>query len=426
VRNLFWLAAGVAMVLTAQAFANESKSRALYVSIQGTKGATGTKDAPLKSIQAAIEKARPGDTINVLAGKYRGTVTLSKSGEKGKPITLKAVGKVVVDPRKDPKDHGHGIVGRGVGHWVISGFEIVHYQQGIKFKDGHDIVVRGCNVHGGHSGVALEGTFAKNLIFEDIEAHHNVGGGFDVAVKKDMEDVTYRRCQAHHNGCKGGSDGFGISHHVVTRNVRFEKCSAYENGSDGFDLSGRKGHGVTVVGCEAHGNGTKMWGSNFKCWNPGSVFINCVAWKSGKDADPNFNLNAANISCIYCTSGENAHAGFSVSAPGIRIINCIIAHSKKITVLVKKNKSREISVTIENCLIHDCGSDGPAKVGANGNISGDPKFFDAKKGDYRIKRGSAAAGKAKPNKDVQTDRAGKKRPKDAPATGAYEPAEKKE
>lgn len=393
----------------------------LYVSTNGSAEAAGTKEAPLKTIRAAVEKARPGDTITVLAGQYRGTVTLTKSGEKGKPITLKAEGNVVIDPRKDARDHGHGIVGRGVGYWVISGFEIHHHQQGVKFKDGHDVTVQDCRVHDGHSGVALEGASAKRMIFKNIEAYKNVAGGFDVSGSLAAEDIQFIGCKAHHNGCKGGSDGFGITHKATAKNVRFENCSSHDNGSDGFDLSGRKGFGVTVVACKAYNNGLKMWGSNFKCWNPGSVFINCVAWKTGKDNDPNFAALAPNISFINCTSGENGDAGFAVAAPNARIVNCIIAHSKKIAVRIKKKKDTSPSVRISNCLVHACGDAGPVKVGKDGNLTGDPKFVDVKTGDFRIRVGSAAAGKGEHHDSAAVDFAGKKRPKANPSIGAFEP-----
>jgi hypothetical protein len=57
----------------------------------------------------------------------------------------------------------------------------------------------------------------------------------------------------------------------------------------------------------------------------------------------------------------------------------------------------------------------------NGNFAGDPQFVDAAKFDYHIKAGSAAAGKGKPQPEVAADAAGRERPKDAPAIGAYEP-----
>jgi hypothetical protein len=404
-------------VLSAFAWAEDGKT--LVVSPAGNDGAAGTREAPLKTIAAALGKVGPGDKVVVLEGTYSETVTLPKSGEANKPIALSAEGKVVLSPSRG-KDLGHGIVGRGVGHWLVEGFEIVRAQQGIKFKDGHDIVVRKCQVRDSDGGLALEGAKAERMVFEDIELTNGVYGGVDVGNPVAMEDVAFRRVSAHHNGCKEGSDGFGISHGCTTKNVVFEKCEAYENGSDGFDLSGRKGYGVTAVDCVSHHNGTKIWGANFKCWNPKSKFINCVAYATGKENDGNFESPADDTTYINCTSGENGDSGFAASGKNVRLINCIIAGAKKLALKAKAKDGKLPAPIAENCLVFNCGDNALIDVGKNGNLSGDPLFVDTAKGDYHIKPGSAAAGKGKPS-EAAKDAAGKDRPKDAPSIGAFEP-----
>ena len=51
---------------------------------------TGTEQSPLKTIQAAVDKAQAGDTIYLKAGLYEEPVHISKSGEYNAPITLSA------------------------------------------------------------------------------------------------------------------------------------------------------------------------------------------------------------------------------------------------------------------------------------------------------------------------------------------------
>jgi Right handed beta helix region/Chondroitinase B len=63
----------------------------LYVATNGSDQAAGTLAAPLKTIQAAFNKAAAGDTILLREGIYREAVALkNKSGKDGAPITLKA------------------------------------------------------------------------------------------------------------------------------------------------------------------------------------------------------------------------------------------------------------------------------------------------------------------------------------------------
>ena len=49
---------------------------------------SGTQNAPLKSIQTALDRVKPGDTIYVKPGEYYENVKITHSGTKDKPITL--------------------------------------------------------------------------------------------------------------------------------------------------------------------------------------------------------------------------------------------------------------------------------------------------------------------------------------------------
>lgn len=393
----------------------------LFVSPKGENDSVGSREAPLKTIAAALAKAKPGTTITLLEGTYGEALSFTASGEEGKPISVIAEGRVTIDVSGN-KENRLAIVGRGVGYLVVEGLEITGFEQGLKFKDCHHVVVRKCRAHHGTVGLSLEGSKAQQMLFEDIELSDNEAGGMDVSNGVAMEDVVFRRCSSHGNACKGGSDGFGISHQCTTKNVRFENCTAYNNGSDGFDISGRKGFGVTLVGCVSHHNGTKMWGTNFKCWNPGSKFINCVGYVTGKNQDGNFEALADNLTYIHCTSGENGDCGMKIRGKNTRLINCLFTGAKKKAVwLVKDKDKQDASLTVENCLVFGCA---PGDLGKNAILVGDPLFFDPDKGDYRIKPGSAAASKGTPQAEVTRDAVGCPRPGGAPAVGAYEPATK--
>ena len=85
----------------------------IFVSPQGSDRNPGTEKAPLKSIQKAVNRAVAGDTVKLLPGIYRESVTVKKSGTAGKP--LKIVGtraadgtwQAIVEPR-----------GRVLNKWV--------------------------------------------------------------------------------------------------------------------------------------------------------------------------------------------------------------------------------------------------------------------------------------------------------------------
>ncbi len=60
----------------------------LYVSGAGDDSNDGSKSAPFKTIQHAIDSSATGSTIHVAAGTYDETLTFTKSGELSDPITI--------------------------------------------------------------------------------------------------------------------------------------------------------------------------------------------------------------------------------------------------------------------------------------------------------------------------------------------------
>ena len=63
-----------------------------YVATSGSDGNSGTRTAPLRTIQAAANKAGPGDIVSIHAGTYRETVTPAFSGRAGAPVIFQPFG----------------------------------------------------------------------------------------------------------------------------------------------------------------------------------------------------------------------------------------------------------------------------------------------------------------------------------------------
>lgn len=78
-----------------------------YVATTGNDGNSGTLDSPLKSISKALLRVNPGDTIFLREGAYHEFVTPTRSGEKGKLITLKSY------PGETAKIDGTGMTIKG-------------------------------------------------------------------------------------------------------------------------------------------------------------------------------------------------------------------------------------------------------------------------------------------------------------------------
>ena len=79
---------GITLAATLAAFATATLAGDLYVSLStGANKNAGTKEAPLKNVWKAVEKAEPGDTIHVAEGNYPGKM---KCGwiQLDKPVSL--------------------------------------------------------------------------------------------------------------------------------------------------------------------------------------------------------------------------------------------------------------------------------------------------------------------------------------------------
>lgn len=93
----------------------------LHVAPDGDDDNPGTETAPLASIEDAVDRAGPGDTVNVQPGEYFEFVEFRTDGEPDAPITLTGPPDAVLKP---PKDVDYGCIGVGASHVHITGLTI--------------------------------------------------------------------------------------------------------------------------------------------------------------------------------------------------------------------------------------------------------------------------------------------------------------
>lgn len=61
---------------------------AVFVGPEGSDSNPGRREAPLATVQEAINRARPGETVQVMPGSYRESLTTKRAGEPASPITI--------------------------------------------------------------------------------------------------------------------------------------------------------------------------------------------------------------------------------------------------------------------------------------------------------------------------------------------------
>ncbi|HET8945447.1 MAG TPA: right-handed parallel beta-helix repeat-containing protein [Candidatus Polarisedimenticolia bacterium] len=124
----------------------DREPRTWQVSPTGRDGASGEAAAPLRSIQEAVDRAGPGDTILLQAGIYSEPVLFDHGGLEGKPITLRAAErwKAILD---GARRHDDLIRIEKAPFVVIEDLEIRWYRQtGVRVSGAADVRVQGCRI----------------------------------------------------------------------------------------------------------------------------------------------------------------------------------------------------------------------------------------------------------------------------------------
>lgn len=106
------------------------------VAVTGKDSNAGTAAAPLKTIQAAIDKAKPGTTIRIHKGTYSQQLIIRKSGKAGQPITMTSAGdgEVIVTSvqpaescdNRVPSPNRTILLQAGSDYWTFSKLTIVN------------------------------------------------------------------------------------------------------------------------------------------------------------------------------------------------------------------------------------------------------------------------------------------------------------
>ena len=115
--------------------AAESGPREIHVATTGADANLGTLSAPLRTVQAAVDAARPGDIIKVHKGTYNGVVNIRTSGTRTAPITLTNAGdgEAIITSDQVPDDcastrpsQRRTIKLEGESNWIFRGLTIVN------------------------------------------------------------------------------------------------------------------------------------------------------------------------------------------------------------------------------------------------------------------------------------------------------------
>jgi parallel beta-helix repeat protein len=217
--------------------------------VTGAASAATIVVKPGDSIQAAIDRASPGDTILVRPGTYAEYLTIQKDN-----LTLKASGvrgSVLLVPEKDKWGscpfndssgicvHGqvdqYGNLGPPVSGTRIVGFTVANFfRSGIAFLNANDSAVTATELRGNRD-YGIIGWALSTVRFANNVAHDNRLGGFFIL---ESANATVSGNQSYRNFdrvcipqfCEGNGAGFlfeDSSHGVVRNNNAWDNCVGY-------------------------------------------------------------------------------------------------------------------------------------------------------------------------------------------------------
>jgi|GEM_PF-928648 len=370
-----------------------ASGRSLYVSLSGSDSNEGSETSPWRSVQGAINKLQPGDTLFIKEGTYKETANWAVSGTLDAPITVRGVGTVIFDGttlgQYDPIFETKGFdhlrfenltvnkarsaveVSAGSTNIVVDGLKTDGSQFAVNIKSGENVTVRNVYAINSRNAFRAEGT-SKNLLYENIETY---GSADRWAGYNSLPDYYL-------NG-----DGF-IFEDAVS-NITIRNVISGDHADGGFDI---KGSNVLVENVVAFGNK-----NNFKLWGTNIVIKNSLSYRAKRQSEGTVkwdgngvNMRNGHVTFINTTFADNEGHDVKVgtSTASIRLENSIVA-SRGLT------GSTMLGVyggqfSQDNVIWFDPTKSGPSFSLPSTSQWADPMMVDMANKNYRLKNGSPA------------------------------------
>ncbi|NRQ32820.1 hemagglutinin protein [Nonomuraea sp. NN258] len=239
-------------------------------------GGTGTTVDVSTSAQliTALAGARPGQTIRLAAGEYRGAFVARRAGTAAAPITLTGPADAVL-VNDGPSgtapscptpglgwDSGYGLWLYDAPYWNLTGFTVKESKKGIVLDNSHHVTIDGVHVHHiDDEGVHFRRSSADGVIRNSRITHTGL-------VQPGYGEGVYLGSAGSNWSCHGNSGGADRSdrvkvlNNVIGPNVAAEHVDVKEGTSGGL-IQGNTFNGSGISGQNSADSWIDVKGSGY-------------------------------------------------------------------------------------------------------------------------------------------------------------------
>jgi Right handed beta helix region len=346
-------------------------------------------------LRRALTQARPGTVIRIAPGDYRGGLSATLRGTAKKPIVIEAA-----DPKRPPVIRGGncGLHLVSAAHVTLHGIVIEGARQnGLNVDDGgtvgtpahhvrlEKITVRDIGPRGNCDGIKLSGLDDFAVVDCVLERWGSGGSGIDMV---GCHDGEIRGCTFRHGDEIGGS---GVQAKGGTRAVAIRRCRFEHAGQRAVNLGGSTGapyfrplkpgyeaKDMTVEDCVFIGSSSPVAFVGVD----GAVVRHCVFYRPTRWL----------LRILQESRGEE----FVPCRNGVFSDNIVAFKSAEIRTMVNVGpgtspKTFRLERNVWFCIDTPGRSRPQLPISEKDGVHGkDPRFVDAEKGDFHLRKGSPA------------------------------------
>ncbi|MFS8104593.1 right-handed parallel beta-helix repeat-containing protein [Lentzea alba] len=244
-------------------------------------------------LKTALANAKPGDTISLASGTYRGSFVTQKAGTSSNPITLTGPSSAVLindgpsgtapTPCPVPTagwDSGYGLWLYNAPYWNIKGITVAESKKGIILDNSHHVTVDGVTVRKtDEEGVHFRRSSADGVIKNSTITDAGV-------VTKDYGEGVYIGSANSNWKCHGNSGGVDKSDRVqvlnnkIGPNVSAEHIDVKE-GTQGGVIRGNTFNGTGISGANSADSWVDVKGTGYLIEGNTGTFSSPGTFKNG-------------------------------------------------------------------------------------------------------------------------------------------------